>query len=443
MCRFIPIPLVAALCLCTPPAVAGQLHIRWFGLSEVAQHGGYAVKGTVSKVEVTRGWIEVLVRRTWRRDPAKAPGLKPGTTFRARLYPGVKWTDPRESPIDQRLIGSVRIGGLKPGQELLLAPLGGGKPTRTQFEVVPWTRRSAVRLDVHFTARGVQTYRKSSVADLRRDLADWDLFSVAYQELSRRKALTAKALLSAAGSRLAVDPVSYHLKHIPEKRMGRFMAAAASAVKGDPRAQARLFRQVESHLKPETAHAFGLLYASAEPDTPAARTAAWTLAYWARKHRQPQHLAPFAAFVGRYAGQRPGDEKARELATLLCDTITGKPLLALGRALLVAAPGTQKSGAVRTDPFLFQTAARCAVRGPSKTYVKPLLRITPETVRILSVREDVIAALLDMAIAIGHRHPRSVTALAGVVEPWLALPRLEIEGGRLKRWRALHPAGRR
>ncbi len=176
------------------PALAGQLHIQWFGLAEIASGDGYALHARVDATDPKANKLTVTVLRGWARDDVTAPS----GTFDAAIYGGVEWTDPRESPIDRRFVGSMQVTGVKVGAEVLLVPLGG-----KQWEFAAWTKDSTRKLDAFFADGGPPAYRKRSKrAQLEADLADFDLHDPAYKELVERKQLTAKALIAASASHL-------------------------------------------------------------------------------------------------------------------------------------------------------------------------------------------------------------------------------------------------
>ncbi len=412
-------------------ARAGQLHVQWFGIAEVARSQGYAVHAKIEKVNAKRSRITVTVLRGWALDEKTAPQGK----LKARLYGGVKWTNPRKSPIDRRFVGARHISDLKPGDEILLVPVWG-----RQWEVASWTEDTPRKLDAFFADGGPAAYRKrATVGQLDADLADFDLYEHAYRELVERKRLTAKALLAAAAHRLPEDPIRKHLGSLKDPGRRAFLTEALAAVKDDPKALDRLVRRSEDHLTEATASAYGPIFAAVEPDTDTARSIAWTLHYWLRKHTSAKAATAFAPFAARYVSQRPDDEQGNEVAEAVATRATGEALERFGLAVLAAAPGKQEDGTVETDLSLLYHAATAAKRRPSRDYVAPLSRITPQTVRILSQKESAVSSILTIAIAVGRKFRDTREPLAAVVEPWLSVRRVDVDEKQRAAWRKLVP----
>jgi hypothetical protein len=180
---------VIALLLGAEDAMAGQLMIDDFGLKEVAAQEGWVYAGAVAKA-LAKNKLELTVRRVYLVPGKDAPEAREGSTITIEIYQGIKWTNPRKSPIDRRLRGAIAARSLKVGDETIAVPASGAG-----FELLAATPRNLEKVEVLF--HGAESYAKKEEAKLADDLADPDLADLALAALKQRGAIKPSYLLGA------------------------------------------------------------------------------------------------------------------------------------------------------------------------------------------------------------------------------------------------------
>ncbi|MBN2037189.1 MAG: hypothetical protein JW768_10640 [Chitinispirillaceae bacterium] len=243
--------MFASITLMSPVSVgAGQLHVRYYGLSDVACQNGIAILGTISGVDRSKKRITFLARKVWTR-----PGLPPaayvieefvadgsddfyekgkrysvskekefvaGRTYDITVYTGVVWDNPRKSPVDSRIRDYLNLDELTMGKNVIVV-----LPRR---ELITANKANVRKADFFFSANiflvkgkpvdpctgsgfeqphdplkrpdgtflpevRVSYGQKESTKQLIKDLGDCDFHSLAAAAL---KPLTVKLILSSA-----------------------------------------------------------------------------------------------------------------------------------------------------------------------------------------------------------------------------------------------------
>lgn len=182
------------LSLCLPgDAWGGQLHVKLLTLGDVAR-GGFAVLGTVVSVYASRRLVTVKTKKLWQNE-ADNGGLS-GSTSAAlgdirefKIYGGVVWDDPRVSPVDIRVRGTLTLSQIEQGQDVIVV-LGHG------YEVLPADVATQEKLDFFFSEAALTQYKQNAPEDiLYADLNDLDLSKVALEAMVDRRLLAPRAFI--------------------------------------------------------------------------------------------------------------------------------------------------------------------------------------------------------------------------------------------------------
>ena len=248
---------------------AGQLHVKWYGLSDVAKNG-LAVIGTVISISLTNNTLRFKVNKIFNRtgqEPhywaqRKMVGRKSDVFFKKgetytesykvnivetqeveiEIYQGVVWDNPNKSPIDRRLSGYQQLTALRKGQEVVVVFSGkevltadsatlrklnlfyNNDTIKVNDRVLFSIGESSPQFPEKAKSNSIRTYEygaSESLSQLKKDLLDFDLKEMAKEALKSRNQLTAKLLLSIAseeGGHWNVFSEHYSSLSMDEKR---------------------------------------------------------------------------------------------------------------------------------------------------------------------------------------------------------------------------------
>jgi len=221
---------VVALLVVPAVAVADGVDIQHIKLSELLGSTAIALQvraQTPAKDRRFTGQIE----RVWRR--ATTGGASPVGKSRTFELP----PEPAFVPgawIVVRQYWDLAPTAVKPGAKMVLV-VDPADPGRVRA-ALPLSPRVAYKLRVHLAPRWQHTYRRrATVAQLRQDLADFDLYELAYDTLRARRRLTTATVLEAAAAAPHHDLLRHHLDKLAPGRRRAFLAAAARRSAVSPR----------------------------------------------------------------------------------------------------------------------------------------------------------------------------------------------------------------
>lgn len=222
-------------------ALPEQVVAGTFGLARVAQgkgSDGTAIVGTIDSIRTDDKLATLTVENAWAKA-GRAPrvrvvaeyvdlgdGPEPawrevdavqGKTITVKVHTGIEGL-PGEDPVDDRLFGHLEFGTSLTGQKVVYA----------MGEFLPADTATIRKLNIFFGNDGVNAYRaKSSVEELCSDLADYDLYEPAREELSSRKEKLHPHLIAAMPvENSGFDPVRAYLRSADAGQRQEFYAAA-------------------------------------------------------------------------------------------------------------------------------------------------------------------------------------------------------------------------
>ena len=197
LCNALRLVIATVLVLCLPmDAYAGQLHVQWITLGEVARHG-LAVLGTIVSIQASEQIVTIRIKRLWqRKDNADKnfissleSAYSENTEHEFKIYTGVVWDNPHESPIDRRVPGALHLNEVKIGEDVVLVSSMGN-------EMLPANQKTLKKLDLFFSDTALDEYVKTAPAEmLYADLNDLDLREPALDAICARKLLKPEAFL--------------------------------------------------------------------------------------------------------------------------------------------------------------------------------------------------------------------------------------------------------
>ncbi len=380
-------------------AVAGQLVIDEHGLKELVEHRQELFAATVKVVRASELELEVT-------QIFVAPDedeLQPGQTVKRALYGGVEWTDPHESPIEQRLRGALREAPV--GTKVIVAAARGAG-----VELLADTPAVRRKLSLLLAPGEVA---KQTPAALKQDLTDADLAELARAELARRGLLTPLMLLD--GDELFVRD---YFTELSAEKKAAFLRAALPAAKAGGERRERLLGLVFNDagdgalasLPPYVA----LLSAKREADRPWLDSLHATLLEAAGKTPAPD-FTPFADVIVTLCLSPPGygspEEKYAQLTRPLPPA--AKARVAVG--LLKGAVADAKA----PDTFCLGEAARLVEEAPSPPVIDGISKLNPLKAESTHAQEDMMNAMLRIAVAVVKAHPKEKARARFVIEQWL------------------------
>jgi len=220
---------------------AGQLHVTFLDLATVAQGAGIALVATVLSVKrggegnnVTARVDEIRIVAQAEGDtgivPTEGASYRIGNQYDFSIYEGVEWTDPRVSPADIRVRGSLPLEEVKTGDEVVLVRGHLG------WELLPLNPEMKRKLQVFFVEDGIRRYvENSDTTQLKDDLSDADLRPLARKILIDHNALTPDAVVQAAFR--MVRPYYMFVEHfesLNHEERKAFLGAAVELLSIDP-----------------------------------------------------------------------------------------------------------------------------------------------------------------------------------------------------------------
>jgi hypothetical protein len=399
-------------------ALAGQLHIREYGLTEVSQRGETVVVGKLLGVLPDGRRSQILELEVTAAFGARTAEYKPGQRVKVTTYPGVVWDDPGKSPIEHRLRGA-RHEALKPGLMLAAVPAEGGPGV----ELLDADDALLRKLSILFEARAGQAYPDEPDEKLLADLADADLARMARDALKKRGHLSTRALLG-ADRRFLYE----HYRALGPQERGAFATAAVGLVEKEPalrdRAAEVLMHDLVVPVIPALARLARLYDARKEDEFRALddlRSELLTLLENAKGARPD--LSPMADLLLAWQMYRPsyrasGDDDAPKLTA--CFTPAAKARLAA--LMLENAYANPQQIDDAPDRTLIDEAARLAIESPSPTLIAPLSKIDPFRQRTYGGREETTALLTRIAKTLLKANPSQAPKLRALIARWRRIP---------------------
>jgi len=391
-------------------ANAGQMHVREYGLREVLERGGPLVAGIIKSRSGSGRKIEIAVQidRIWRR----AEGIGGPVVGAARtyvIYPGVEWTDPHKSMLDDRLRGGLSAEQAKPGQRVLVVP-----SMRSEVELLLVDAALIRRLDLLIAADPKKALAKEGEAALRADLADPDLAELARAELGRRGKLDGAALIGA-------DPQFFEaqFRALDLAAQQRFLAEGITLARRDRRLRDRLatvvLREPPRALLPALAPLVALFNPRVTAERDRLEEFRIELLNLLDAEGATLDLSGYVDFLFFSVRDRPqhrSDDPDFAKLTRHLDQ-AGKARLAF---LLLDTCARQNRAGKEVDGLLLDEAIRLAQEAPSAALIPPFLAFDPDRPQVLSEKEGLMSALLVLVLPLMRAFPAEVERLRDRVD---------------------------
>jgi hypothetical protein len=420
----LPLAALVLSLLLASNAWAGQLHVENVTLGQIAEHGFALLGRIVSRTASSRA-IRVKVKKIWRgrgdqRDVRRV-GSAEEDVRELSIYGGVKWTDPRKSPIDRRVPGALAFDELTVGRDVVIVQGAG-------FEALPADSRTLAKLDMFFSKDGIERYKKECPPEqLFVDLGDADLREPALDAMCERRLLEPRAFLALPGPELF--GIAYNLSKKMERQPFNDWLLAMIAAKMDGGWRVHLagfvldarFEMIDKETRLAMA-------ASLDPsDREQARSLFWFLRAEANALRkQPnseraQELARLALKLESAGPERPGKEHDEVLRTLFgALPAENRIQLVSGLAALINVSRVASDRSERIDHRLLNLFLAEVKRAPARGYVKALSAIDLSSCPASSSngiqrRVD----LLEAGLAIAEADPSSGGAVYEALERWV------------------------
>lgn len=237
----VAVSIICLLLVSAQSVHAGQLHVTFLDLAIVAQGAGIALVATVLSVKRGGEGNNVTVRVDEIRIAAQADGdtgivptedasYRIGKQYDFSIYEGIEWTDPHVSPADIRVRGSLPLEKARAGDQVVLVRGHFG------WEILPQNPEMERKLQVFFAEDGIRRYvENTDTTQLKDDLSDADLRSLARKTLIDRNALTPDAVVQAAFRMVRpYDMFVEHFEPLNHEERNAFLGAASELLSIDP-----------------------------------------------------------------------------------------------------------------------------------------------------------------------------------------------------------------
>lgn len=329
---------------------ADGISIQDISLAQVVSRGGGAAVVTVHAIHANNGRseAEVEVKRIW-----KMKGQAPACELRQRCRLSLP-QEPQMSPgkwlAVERYWALIEGATLKPGAQVI-AMLEHQSPGAGISAVIADSAANRRKLELFFTPGWEAKHaKKSTTAQLARDLADFDLYENARKELARRKKLTNKALWDAGSERHPHDLLAEHVRDLSTQQRSLFLRKTALRLKRKPSPvlKALLYRHYNnSALEPSDLPSMAVFFATldfADSDDASIMYDLVNRSMEQLKTKAGQkYVEDFLSAYARYIPLRPHygevDKPIHAYVGLLSATSRSKLLVLLMDALLKSKPG--------------------------------------------------------------------------------------------------------
>lgn len=187
--------LVISILLISGNLAAGQLHVDYITLVDVAKWGQIIMLGTVVSIDAAKNKVQAKIKRYWRKeDTGNIVNVNdvdsPKNIQELRIYSGIVWTDPNKSPMDRRVMGAISVSEIKLGQDVIFIPNMG-------YEMLPAKAETMEKLDLLYSPSSLAEYKTSAPAEkLYHDLKDNDMSAMALDTMCERNLLAPEAFLA-------------------------------------------------------------------------------------------------------------------------------------------------------------------------------------------------------------------------------------------------------
>jgi len=303
--------LLALLAL-SCPASADGIHLSYRTLSSVVGPSGVALQVNVRARDPKARSFRAAVERLWRRGAGRA-------LVAGKVYTFTPPSDPVFTPgrwVAYRVYwDTVPTQGIKPGQRLVLVS-STADPEAQLEAVIPASDRIRAKLDILFQPDWERAYqRRTPIRALVRDLADFDLYELAYATLKTRRTLRESAVLAAAAQAPRHDLLRHHLQSLDVAGRARFLEAAAQHL-GRQRGghRGRLLRLLHEHFTgealrreelPALSALLHVLQPAREEEANAMPSLYYALMTYLKTAKGRRDAGRFAGHFLRYVPQKP------------------------------------------------------------------------------------------------------------------------------------------
>jgi hypothetical protein len=410
----LPLVALAVSLFLTSDAWAGQLDVQNVPLDEIATRG-YALLGTIVSQIASRHAVRLRVKRIWqgRDNPRAAERAVDSSGEDVReivIYAGVKWTDPRKSPIDRRVPGALAFDQLTVGRDVVIVRAHG-------FEALPADDRTLAKLDLFFSTDGVERYKTNAPSKrLHTDLGDEDLQGPALDAMCRRHLLEPRAFIALPEHK--IGELGWELAaKLDRKELNEWLVAMIGAIEDGPRRTRLASLMSESNVKGKLDQGTRLaLAASLDPSD--SEQALYLVRFLkaesegARPTGAPARVLVSAALKLEAAGSAYPSQHD-ELMRTLFGTLPPQERIRLvtGLAALVNTSQSAKKQRERIDHRLLALVLAEVKRAPEGAYVEALGAIDLSSCPLNGSGVRLRVSLLEAGLVIAEAAPSSRTAV--------------------------------
>jgi hypothetical protein len=402
--------MAVVLLLLGGPAGAGMLIEEEYGLREEAQQGGSVVRGKVRALRRvgTSLTIELEATAVYSRSGG---ALAPGTRLVRRLYGGVEWNDPGESPVERRLRGALEGAAIRVGADVIMV---GAEPP-DWVSLLPASPAVLRRAAILFASDPAAKLAAEPSARLEGDVTDPDLQALALAELARRGPLAPALLLQLGDKQLAPRFAALS----PEAQRD-FLVAAAPRTASDAALLTRVVHAALPAAEPAAFPALGPLVTAwaAGKDPERRRLEAFRQRLIELAGRVPApDLSPFVDLMIGWGLHRPEARERDEGLAALADRLD-EPARARLAAAFLDGVFTSERARPFYDAFLVGEAVRLGRAAPA-ALAPVLMRLDPRRARDDAGQRAVLDALVTLSAALAQAQPAKKEEMRDLVDHWL------------------------
>lgn len=422
-------------------AHAGQLFTDYYGLVTALQNSGPIILGTVVAVDTAKGSLTLLVKKYWTKPVSSFTSktnhtLEVGQSLNLTINQGIEWTDPNESPIDQRLYGHLNFKTVKKGEDVILAGDELLAPTPTILDRL--TRISSAQFKTDYP-------EKMTESVLISDLEDFDLSPKAFKELLRRKKADLKTLMTMKDAELASRLISSLIEFsAQDSNINVFSQAKIEILqKHDVLLKTQLLRKLFNHTqaKPEKYEDFASLlvtiFTKYDPQLEATENYPIRQSTFDLSRELLGRLGPNSHIIQKTDSaffnlfwivqlHRFKQSSTYDVSDAFRDFIKGQPLPTSLKLISVGFKTFNQSALENanlldtTNKALLAALQKLVNENPDKSLAAPLSQLPVLEFKTMDDQSHVLEQMIKMAVVLAKKDPSVVSVLKPNIEKYLA-----------------------
>jgi hypothetical protein len=199
---------------------ADGIMAEYVPLSDCFAQTGRALKVKVNSVNVTSNTLAGDIEKIWERPTQNQQKDFPEETVFEIQSPPIKYV-PGMWLLYQTYWNTVPLSQIEKNSRILLVP---APRIRNQYYVLADTKDNQYKLDVLLHEDWLTHYSDTAtIKQLSKDLADFDLYTFAYDSLQNRSKLKDSYVIEAlAKTSRHMDLLTFHVSKLDERRTGLF-----------------------------------------------------------------------------------------------------------------------------------------------------------------------------------------------------------------------------